>query len=303
MKHTLFTFFLVFSFLTSIAQPLPPSCTPNPIYQDSTFGIWPDTLQNLPCAFAGNANGYETVINLKTFTDTVININLAGTNLTLNAVIRAFRIHQLNGMPAGFTWSANEAEWTNTGSAPNLSATQGCVSISAPQSAVQAALTVPGGIDYPLNILVDAKIETLTPSIPFVNANGKWLSELGISALGPIPAPGYRMRVRPGNDGSCENILNVNPTSNNTTFNVLGNFPNPFSKQTEIRLSSPKPAEAKVKVYNMLGKLEISKNYRVEKGENSVMLNAENLSQGIYLYTIEIEGKVITKKLTVSSAY
>ena len=35
------------------------SCTPDTIYQDSSFGIWPDTAQDLPPAAAGIAYSLE----------------------------------------------------------------------------------------------------------------------------------------------------------------------------------------------------------------------------------------------------
>ena len=39
-------------------------CIPNSLYQDSTFGLWPDTIQNLPIAYEGVY--YNTVIDIKT---------------------------------------------------------------------------------------------------------------------------------------------------------------------------------------------------------------------------------------------
>lgn len=291
-------FFAFVAHSIGYAQPLPP-CTPDPAYANSSFGVWPDTTENLPCAFAG-ALSYEAIINLKTLTDTAFTVTLVGPPTTFQAKVSAFRIFQLTGLPAGFNWTPNQAEWINTGTAPDLSPVQGCVSIIASQASVQSALTTPTGVDYPLNILVDVKIETLTPQIPFVNANGKWLSELGISALGPIAANGYRLRVRPGATGVCESILsNENVSSSN--FKVEGNFPNPFNKQTEIKIQSPKNTEASMKVYNMLGKLVSSKKLKLERGENQITYQAENLVSGIYIYTIEIDGKVVTKKMNISN--
>lgn len=281
------------------SQPLPP-CTPDPAYANSSFGVWPDTTENLPCAFA-EAPNYEAIINIKTLTDTAFTVTLVGSPTTFQAKVSAFRIFQLSGLPTGFQWIPNQMEWINEGTSPDLIPVQGCVTIVAPQSSVQSALTVPTGIDYPLNILVDVKIETLTPQIPFVNTDGKWLSELGISALGPIAANGYRLRVRPGASGNCESILSSGNALTQTSFNVEGNFPNPFNKQTEIKIQSPKNAEANLKVYNMLGKMVSNKKIKLERGENLITYQAEHLVSGIYIYTIEIDGKVITKKMNVAT--
>jgi len=299
MKKLLFLSLAVIGCTTTFAQPTPP-CLPNPAYANSPFGVWPDTTENLPCAFT-EALSYEAIINLKTLTDTAFTVSLLGAPSTFQAKVSAFRIFELSGLPAGFTWTPNQIEWINTGTAPNLSPVQGCVTIFAPQAAVQSALSVSTGIDYPLNILVDVKIETLTPQIPFVNTNGKWLSELGISALGPIAANGYRLRVRPGASGNCESILSSGNSLQLTNFKVDGNFPNPFNKQTEIKIQSPKNTEANLKVYSMLGKIVSNKKVKLERGENLITFQAENLVSGIYIYTIELDGKIITKKMNIST--
>ncbi|MBI2967792.1 MAG: T9SS type A sorting domain-containing protein [Bacteroidetes bacterium] len=50
--------------LTVLAQP---TCTPNPLYADSAFGIWPDTVEDFPPGCRGAY--YETVLNFKIPTD------------------------------------------------------------------------------------------------------------------------------------------------------------------------------------------------------------------------------------------
>ena len=59
MKKILFTLMLILGYVYSYSQ-----CTPDPIYQDSTYNIWPDTIINLPVVSQGIS--YQSVLNIKT---------------------------------------------------------------------------------------------------------------------------------------------------------------------------------------------------------------------------------------------
>jgi hypothetical protein len=65
-------------------------------------------------------------------------------------------------------------------------------------------------------------------------------------------------------------------------------YPNPFNPVTNITYSLPKDAVVKIKIYDILGK-EVANlvNEFKTTGTYSVMFNAENLSSGIYFYTIQ----------------
>jgi len=103
LKKLLFTF-SVLSFLGNVANA---QCTPDPAFADSSFGVWPDTADNLPCAFADNAAGYNTVINLKTLADT----SLVVAGQAVSASVEKFRILSVTGLPSGFIYTPNTAEW------------------------------------------------------------------------------------------------------------------------------------------------------------------------------------------------
>ena len=111
-------------------------CTPAAIYADSTFGIWPDTTENLPCGYADDSEGYDVVINIKTSVDTNVTVQLGGFPLTVTGYIEAFRINAVEGLPAGFVYIPDQTVWQNIGSAPPFQPVQGCVSILASQSAL-----------------------------------------------------------------------------------------------------------------------------------------------------------------------
>ena len=57
-------YFLLGMFLSITATAQVNPCVPDVVNQDSLFGLWPDTTQNLPAADAGVY--YEETVQLKT---------------------------------------------------------------------------------------------------------------------------------------------------------------------------------------------------------------------------------------------
>jgi hypothetical protein len=83
---------------------------------------------------------------------------------------------------------------------------------------------------------------------------------------------------------------------NGKTIELHQNNPNPFSRDTEIRMVLPESAgQVTVTVYNLEGK-EL-KNYTVsERGNTSVKIAGSELHSGMYLYALIVDGKVIDTK-------
>ncbi|MFZ4619868.1 MAG: choice-of-anchor B family protein [Bacteroidota bacterium] len=83
-------------------------------------------------------------------------------------------------------------------------------------------------------------------------------------------------------------------------FALHQNFPNPFNPSTTIQYEIPVKGPVTLIVHDMLGK-EIASlvNQQQDAGIHTVEFNAENLSSGIYFYTLRIGSAVMTKKLVV----
>lgn len=276
-------------------------CTPSTVYQDSTFGVWPDTVTNLPCAFADDVAGYNAVIDLKTLTDTSVSVVVGGSPLNITAYIEAFRVNSVSGLPAGFAYIPNQTTWTNEGSAPNYTAVQGCMSILATQSAIQAIIASnPNGADFPLNVIVDAKVNSTDNVLANFVLGDKWLSEVTtVPGVQAIPVNGYVIKVRPSSASGCAPLATVELST--TAFEVLGNYPNPFSGTTEIQYTSASRREVSFEVRNMVGKQIINRTIKAERGQNSITVNADQLVAGIYFYTISDGKKAVTRKMIVSA--
>ncbi len=73
------------------------------------------------------------------------------------------------------------------------------------------------------------------------------------------------------------------------------NVPNPFSQTTEIRFTLPDQTnDAQVLVFDMNGKQ--IKRIPVRKGDNSVTINGSELTVGMYLYSLIVNGQEIDTK-------
>jgi hypothetical protein len=79
------------------------------------------------------------------------------------------------------------------------------------------------------------------------------------------------------------------------------NYPNPFNPETVIKYSLAHEAEVKLSVYDIAGR-EVAKlvSGRQIKGNHSVNFNAEDLTSGMYIYSLKVDGKAVqSRKLMV----
>jgi hypothetical protein len=82
------------------------------------------------------------------------------------------------------------------------------------------------------------------------------------------------------------------------------NYPNPFNPSTQIKYALPQSGYVTLKVYNLLGaEVTTLVNEFKEAGRYSIELNASNerlnLSSGVYVYSIRVNGFVQTRKMMV----
>ncbi|MCR5851677.1 MAG: T9SS type A sorting domain-containing protein [Bacteroidaceae bacterium] len=79
------------------------------------------------------------------------------------------------------------------------------------------------------------------------------------------------------------------------------NKPNPFSESTVINLNIPDKAQiASIFIYDMSGK-QVQNIAVSERGETNITVYASDLSAGMYIYTLVVDGKVaVTRRMIVS---
>lgn len=103
-----------------------------------------------------------------------------------------------------------------------------------------------------------------------------------------------------GNGTICGVILSVNVITQNVpkSFDLFQNYPNPFNPVTKIRFDLPKQADAKLVIYDALGReISVVVNELLEAGSYDVNWNASDLTSGIYFYKLETEGFTSIKKM------
>lgn len=86
----------------------------------------------------------------------------------------------------------------------------------------------------------------------------------------------------------------------NSVFAIYNNYPNPAADFTNINFSTPNVGKVTLTIVDALGRLVHQQNITSKQGLNSVLVNTASLRNGIYLYTIEYNGKSITRKLVVN---
>jgi hypothetical protein len=81
-------------------------------------------------------------------------------------------------------------------------------------------------------------------------------------------------------------------------YSLSQNYPNPFNPSTTIDFNLPKTGNVTLKVFSILGE-EVTTlvSDRLSSGSYSFEWDASNLASGVYLYRLEAEGYVETKKM------
>jgi hypothetical protein len=182
--------------LVSTLQLNAQSCTPGANYADSTYGVWPDTTQNLPPAAVGVA--YSTDLNFKV--PDQVTAEVAGNDPVAQAVIGSdiqdFTVTNVGGLPSTFNYACNVSSCTYAGGS------NGCANLYGTATAT--------GI-FPITIDVEATvILEIIPGFP---------TPLTV----PTTFSGYKLIV--GTAGLIEGVLDpisVHPNPANDVITIDG---------------------------------------------------------------------------------
>lgn len=85
-----------------------------------------------------------------------------------------------------------------------------------------------------------------------------------------------------------------------TETTLYQNFPNPFNSSTIIKYQIPKDERVIINLYNILGeKIKTLIDEYKNAGTYSLGFNSNDLPSGVYIYTMQTNNNVLTKKLTI----
>lgn len=149
-------------------------------------------------------------------------------------------------------------------------------------------------IERSLNNPQSAILNLQWTKIGFVKGNGTTTERKSyIFADENISTGKYSYRLKQIDfDGSFKysNIVSIN-ISSPASFSLKQNYPNPFNPVTSIGYSIPYSSKITLSVYNILGQLIIKLEDGIkDAGNYSIKFNAENLTSGVYIYSLEAKG-------------
>jgi len=76
------------------------------------------------------------------------------------------------------------------------------------------------------------------------------------------------------------------------------NYPNPFNPVTHIRYGLPKASEVKIELFNILGQRVVKLlDEKKPAGYHIIDFNANQFATGVYIYRIEADSFVKSKKM------
>lgn len=75
--------------------------------------------------------------------------------------------------------------------------------------------------------------------------------------------------------------------------------PNPSSGKVELALTDMNAGTLQVEIFNVLGSKILTLNYNVDKGDNSITLNLNELPEGVYLVRVQQNSNASVKRLKI----
>jgi hypothetical protein len=256
-------------------------CTPNSLYQDSSYNIWPDTVINLPQAT--QSIPYSAVLDIKTPSTLLeatggdssllyVTAPVIGTIFVGDWVIDQMELVSISGVPSGLSFGCYEPNCVLPGDILTCAWVDGTVDD-----------TVADGV-YPIEILVNVYASGDVFGVPY---SIDLYSELGYYE----EIPGYKIIVGP--PSSTKNIQI-------SEYSLRQNIPNPSNGQTSIEFITPISQTLGFSVVDILGKQIYNKEINSQFGVNQINLNQE-LDNGVYFYSIYNENIRLTKRMVVTN--
>jgi hypothetical protein len=155
-----------------------------------------------------------------------------------------------------------------------------------------------GHLDYEVVLTIDDKLMNInlhTDSLKIKNLkSGNY--EVYINAIDPLGfvSESSETKTFTITSTAIEDDIQV------SSFTLNQNYPNPFNPTTTIQFELDKTTFTKLTVFDVLGrKVQELVNGARPAGTNTIQFDATNLASGIYLYRLEANGTVQTKRLTL----
>lgn len=96
-----------------------------------------------------------------------------------------------------------------------------------------------------------------------------------------------------------ENDFDPNNNEPPKTILSLSASPNPFSVRTKINFQLTEAKLIEFSVKNLLGKTVYFEKIDGKSGVNSIIFDKDDLIKGMYIYSIQTENQVVSKRLII----
>lgn len=227
-----------------------------------TWGSMPDTTDNLAPATVNQL--YVDTIELK-WASTTDQLSPSAPSLPITSI----SITNVTGLPPGMSFVSPSSTADDVYCDGSGASAQQCSWSGGAYACIKIEGTPTSAGTYPVTVSLS-------------------VGHLGGPSSGDFA--GFKIVV---NGPASLDDINENP------FQVKQNVPNPFSDITKISYTVKQHTDAKFYVMNLLGEVVYSNNYEANEGTNTINFDGSDLNEGIYMYTIEIDGKKVTKRMII----
>jgi hypothetical protein len=272
-KLLLLSFFSFFLMTSTSAQS--GGCVPDILYQDSIFGVYPPPL-NMDTNPDGGIPTQACLNSSYYFTWTVKipeTITIGGFAFPIDS-IQVEETGAIGNLPPGMEYSLNP-----TGGIFKPADSLACITIF-------GSPTMEGTYDLKITLKI---YSPLSPTGPQTFT---------------LPDPTF-----PETDGNY--FLNVLPEGSPDCFIVasddllaesfsIRNLPNPFSDYTNIEIVAERSEELIFRVFDLVGNEIHRETISVTQGINNHEFDGGRLANGIYMYTIEKDGALVSEKMIIN---
>ena len=277
-KNLLFLFIAFVISFSSKAQQNP--CVPDASLQDSLYGLWPDTTENLKLSQVDTY--YEEHIQIKT--PKTVGEVMGSPYYIENPINSEFLPDSINIAPLEIT----EIKLVDVSGLPDIMSVYLSNEDSVFEGDAVACVTLygtPGQNElgqHDITLLIDGEV-----NVPVYGPTTLY------EQLGEYESiEGYRLIVQTEPVSVSEN--------KNLAFAISQNSPNPFNNITSIEYISPNESSYNFTVVNILGEVQYNRVLRATSGVNTIAIDASGFSSGIYFYSLSNLDKILTKKMIVN---
>ena len=114
----------------------------------------------------------------------------------------------------------------------------------------------------------------------------------------------YAVRIVPNSTSSADQLAIESDNASPISYSLSENYPNPFNPSTTFSYFTPEEGHVVIDIFNINGqRVKTYSSGNKISGKRSIQWNGKDekglkLESGIYLYTMNIEGRVVdTKKM------